>query len=374
MTPSEAEVWKLNAKYVAKFIDEKLPRKRYRAQHPTEVCVAGCMDGRLNFRALTRVPESMTEYRNIGGVFDLGWPAFDPVFAEWVGYAISRGRHNLLLVCYHYSASDPLLGCRGHGFERERAAAAAEQFARQVERVYGHGQVFPVLVGIETDEDNLLVHSSVGHEVLSIGYDVAPVMNGDALAGEYLLTEHFTERLRMSFPAMPQTVVRDFVPYLVGNHLHVRECSSKRSPEHLDHAEWLIGLGQGIHPWLTVPNTALLVNEFDPNLAAAIEKACGTVRGNILDGRTRRDPVLLVCAPFREEGPNLRRAIERVEQLVRFAREKVFTRVDAAFRERLSVMTAVMDIHTRRILEIRNGELTQTALVRSTLPPALVAS
>lgn len=365
------EVFRLNEAYVAQFIGEKLSRKGYRAIHPTEVAVAGCMDGRLNFRALTRVMGSMTEYRNIGGVFDLGWPAFDPVFAEWVNYAVSRGRKNLLLACYHYSASDVQLGCRGHDFNAAQARRAAVRFARQVERVFGHGQVFPILVGIETDEDNLLIHSSVGHDVFSVGHDDVPLINGDTLVAEQVLKAHFLERLRGYFPGMSEIVLRDFVPYLVGNYQHVRQVrAAKRSPEHLDHSEWLIGLGQGIHPWLTVPNTALVVNEFDPNLDGAIENAVNIVRANIAKGRTRYDPVLLVSAPYREEGPNLHRAMERVKQLAQFARTEVFPRIEPEFCQRLSIMTAVMDIHTRRLVELPGTSSAKQSHMRSTLPPS----
>lgn len=371
MTSSIGEVWDLNAAFVETFIAEKMERRRYRREHPTEVAIAACMDGRLNFRSLTRVIGSMTEYRNLGGIFDHGWPAFDLVLREWVQHAEEKRRYNLLLACYHYSAGDPQLGCRGHGFDRERAVLAAQRFARQTARVWGRGQVFPVLVGIETDEDNLIVHpSGHGRELLSVGYESVPGRNGTSDA----TVAHFRERLRELHPDMPDAVLDDLVQYVVGNYRHVRDVrGQRRSHGEMNHAEWLVGLGQGIHPWLTRPNVGIIVSGFNPNLVRPIVKALTIIAGNLADGRTARDPVLLVCEPYRDEGPNLQRAIERVVEMRRVAVEDALPQVDAAVRKRLSVITAVMDVHTRRIapVDIDTRSMIRGATPRISEPPLM---
>lgn len=356
MTSSSSEVWNLNASFVDAFIAEKMQRRRYRRGHPTEVAIAACMDGRLNFRTLTRVIGSMTEYRNLGGIFDHGWPAFDLVLKEWVDHAVQESSYNLLLACYHYSASDPSLGCRGHGFDRERTIDAADSFARQITRIWGRGQVYPILVGVETDEDNLIVHPTAGNEVLSVGHE--PVVGA--------VEAHFSARLREQHPDMPDEVLNDLVQYVAGNHRHVREVrGQRRSHGDRNHAEWLIGLGQGIHPWLTKPNVGIIVSGFNPNLVKPILKACGIIQRNLEEGRTDRDPVLLVCDPYSDEGPNLQRAIARVVEMRRVAVADALPQVDAALRRRLSVITAVMDVHTRRIFPV---DVASCAVIRGETP------
>ena len=52
-----------------------LARERYLAEHPTAIAVLKCMDGRINIPVATNTPTGiLMPFRNLGGMFNLGWP------------------------------------------------------------------------------------------------------------------------------------------------------------------------------------------------------------------------------------------------------------------------------------------------------------
>ncbi|MES9981651.1 MAG: hypothetical protein ABW107_23310, partial [Candidatus Thiodiazotropha sp. 6PLUC5] len=62
-----------------------LARTRYLAEHPTAIAVLKCMDGRINIPIATNTPKGIIQpFRNLGGMFDLGWPHLGEVLASYV--------------------------------------------------------------------------------------------------------------------------------------------------------------------------------------------------------------------------------------------------------------------------------------------------
>jgi hypothetical protein len=82
------------------------------------------------------------------------------VLDSWVSSKISSGRRCLALVTYHFSKGDKHRGCAGHGYDTAAAREGACQLASQIEKVFGSNRssVYPIVVGIETDEDSLIFH------------------------------------------------------------------------------------------------------------------------------------------------------------------------------------------------------------------------
>lgn len=104
--------------------DETLARRQYRALHPTEIAALKCMDGRLNLPLMTKTPWGIIQpFRNVGGIFDFGWPFFGQLIQNWIGYSVEKARDCLILVTYHWSKGDPHRGCKGFGYDVARARA-----------------------------------------------------------------------------------------------------------------------------------------------------------------------------------------------------------------------------------------------------------
>ena len=62
-----------------------LARERYLSEHPTAIAVLKCMDGRINMPVATNTPTGiLMPFRNLGGMFDLGWPHLGEVLAHYV--------------------------------------------------------------------------------------------------------------------------------------------------------------------------------------------------------------------------------------------------------------------------------------------------
>jgi hypothetical protein len=106
-------------------------------------------------------------FRNLGGIFDLGWPHLGEVLAHHVQRVVSAGRNVVFLVTYHYSQGDPRRGCAGFQYDTAAAIAHTYEIRRQVEHIFGtdHGTVYPLVCGFETDEDALVIHGTAGDKL-----------------------------------------------------------------------------------------------------------------------------------------------------------------------------------------------------------------
>ncbi|NBV77325.1 hypothetical protein EBR66_04140 [bacterium] len=318
----------------------RLARVRYRAEHPTEIAAWKCMDGRLNLSVYTKTPPGIIQpFRNIGGKFDLGWPFFQEVIKEYVKYATHHGRRVLVLVTYHFSKGDHHRGCAGWKYDTGAAHAAADMLAVQAGSVFGTSPriVYPIVVGIETDEEGLVLHGT----------------DGKTLDLESLKTaEHIETSIRDLYPDMDPQMVTDLVPLLRGNLEHVSEVrASHRPPIDLEHREQIIAVGRGFD-WLHMPNKALIIGPFSHEWPDAVATAGKIILGNLDANRVPKHEgvLLLVSALSRDEegsfGWNM--ATEKAKYLERVSRAILAERVPE-LSENLQVLSGVVSGHTRKL-------------------------
>jgi len=329
----------LNERHARDFIDLAVERRRYRGEHPTEIAALKCMDGRLNLPVMTQTTVGIIQpFRNLGGKFQLGWPFFQAVLDQWVQYAIGRGRHCMVFVTYHYARGDIHRGCRGFNYDTAAARDTAIKLKSQFDHIYGQGAVFPIVCGIETDLDALILHG----EDENRSVDLANVKETTEL--------ELDELLRSLYPSMPLKVIRDLMPLVRGNVRHIAEIrASNRAIEEAEHKEWVLGIGRGFD-WLHEFNTAFIVGPFDPHLSVTIETAATLLQGNIDDGRV--DPkngiVLLTSAAYRDvTGPEYHLAREKASFLSKFSIDIIRDRVPNLIPY-LQILTGVADLNTRK--------------------------
>jgi len=315
-----------------------LARRRYLAEHPTAVMVLKCMDGRINIPVATRTPPGIIQpFRNLGGMFDLGWPHLGEVLTSHVQSVVATGRRAVMLITYHFSRGDPQRGCAGFRFDTAAAIEHTYAIKRQVEHVFGtgHGTVYPIVCGFETDRDELILHGFEGHR-LNTG-DLCSA-DGDTL----------TPRLRAMFPDMPAQVCKDILPLIAGNVEHI--AAVRTAPRELDvqHREWMICIGRGFD-FLHMPNLALIVGPYSPNLDDPVRKAAAIIRDNMSARRIPDDGFLLLASsPYDEIGVDRARAELKSRFLCAFAAGVIraeFPELAAG----MHVRTAVLDWATRSL-------------------------
>jgi hypothetical protein len=222
----------LARRHSAEFVssESQLARSRYLAEHPTAIMALKCMDGRINIPVATQTPKGIVQpFRNLGGMFHLGWPHLGEVLAEYVQAVVSRGRRALALVTYHFSKGDVHRGCAGFNFDTAAARAHTFEIRRQMEQVFGlrHATVYPVVCGFETDEDALMLHDADGG-VLNLAE--IPPKDAPSLRVE----------LERRFPDMPEQVCYDLAPLIEGNVHHVAEVRASSRELDIEHREWMI--------------------------------------------------------------------------------------------------------------------------------------
>jgi hypothetical protein len=293
--------------------DNWLARTRYMAEHPTSIAVLKCMDGRINIPIATKTPRGIIQpFRNLGGMFDLGWPHLGEVLSHYVQNIVLEGRRSMVLITYHYSKGDPKRGCAGFNYDTEAAKAHTYQIKNQVEQVFGkdHGTVYPVVCGFETDEDALILHGTNGETL-----DMSTLSPKDR--------DTLMPRLEQLFPDMSQQMRHDLLPLISGNLDHIDE--ARKMERQLDnvHREWMICVGRGFD-FLHMPNLALIIGPYSPNLADPIHKAAGIIESNMSAGRIPDDGFLLLASvPYQELGVDRARAELKSQFLCDFAEQQI---------------------------------------------------
>ncbi len=321
-----------------------LARKRYLSKHPTMVIVMKCMDGRIHIPYATKTPLGIIKpIRNFGGMFDLGWPYLGEVLYNTVNQAIEGSQRVLLLITYHFSKSDKKRGCAGFHHDTEKAKKHVFEIKKQVEYIFGqdHQTVYPVICGFETDEDAMILHGE-NKEILNLAEN------------KEKSKEHWLNELRRIYPDMPDRILKDLVPLVIGNIEHIGDIRALHRNLDLDtvHREWIVCIGRGFD-FLHIPNMALIVGPYSPDLSGPIASAVGIIRSNMEKGMIPMDGFLLLAsAPYSEIGVDKARAELKANFLSQYASE-VIVKEHPDMQKLMIKKTAVLNWHTRN-LEITN--------------------
>ena len=319
-----------------------LAREHYLAEHTTAIAVLKCMDGRVNIPVVTNTPVGiLMPFRNLGGQFDLGWPHLGEVLAHHVQRMVHEGRRVLILITYHFSKGDSHRGCAGFRYDTAAAMAHTHEIRQQVERIFGaaHNTVYPLVVGLETDEDALVIHSQANQQ---LDIAVADTADGATLARD----------LASLLPDMPAQMRADLLPLLLGNLEHIRAVRTQTARQErqldIEHREWMICLGRGFD-FLHTPNIALIIGPYSPNLDEPIKTAAGIIRANMAAGRIPDDGFLLLASvPYDEIGVDRSRAELKSRFLSRFAAD-VIQREFPDLAGKMAMRTAVLDWRSRQL-------------------------
>ena len=319
-----------------------LSRERYMAQHPTAIAALKCMDGRINLSVATQTPAGiLTPFRNLGGMFNLGWPHLGEILTHHVQHMVHDGRRVLMLITYHWSQGDVKRGCAGFKYNREASMDHTRQIRDQVSVLFGaaHQTVYPLVCGFETDLEAMLLHNAQGQTL-----DMAQACDWSE--------EQLAAALAQLLPDMPTTMRADLMPLLLGNAKHVRsmrEQMEKRERElAIDHREWVICLGRGFD-FLHTPNLALIVGPYSPDLAHPIKTAAYIIERNMAAGRIPDDGFLLLASvPYESMGVERARAELKSRFMAQFAAD-VIAEAYPQLADKMHRCTAVLDWQARKL-------------------------
>jgi hypothetical protein len=333
------ELLELNRVQSELYLREAPIRKAYRAKHPTLLAAFKCMDGRVHLPLMTRTPVGLIRpFRNIGGIFDLGWPALRERVDELRGYALARGRHMLCLATYHFSAGDPHRGCAGHAYDTEKAVGAAASLVDQLNFFFECDplrQVYAIMVGVETDCETLVFHGKDGRTVS---------MGDHALSDEATLLRVIKDL----YPGMPEQVAADLLPLLIGNAAHAAAlCLQPKVGVELQHRERTLAVGSGFD-WLHKINYALIINDTDPQLDRSIATAASIIKSNRDAGRINKESAVFFASVSYFDENQKHGAVMNARYLTRLGLEAIrdaHPDLEGFFRP----LTAVMHWDTRQL-------------------------
>ena len=315
-----------------------LDRQRYRANHPTAIWVMKCMDGRINIPIATQTPKGIIQpFRNRGGMFRLGWPHLGETLVNDMAAVINSGRQALVMVTYHYSKGDERRGCAGFHYRTQDAVAHTFEIRAEMGVLFGaqHHTVYPLVCGFETDEEALVIHGHLGATL-----SMAELSEADL--------DSLPQRLMALLPDMPTQMRHDLLPLLAGNLRHIARLRQMVRTLDIEHREWMLCVGRGFD-WLHVPNIALIIGPYSPDLADPIRKAAGIIRANMRAGRIPNDGFLVMSSvPYEDIGVDRSRALLKSNFMADFAAETI--RKD--FPDLAPLMTVrktVLSWHSRQV-------------------------
>lgn len=273
------KLMEINKDYCKEFRRQAQMLNDHVRKHPTKIMVFKCMDGRILFSSFTETPlGSLRNFRNLGGQFDLGWKGLKAALTSTVQRNHEEGRGCLAIITYHHSKGDPKRGCAGYKCNVKASIEGAMAFKKQIRDAY-RGlpyHIFPIVVGIETDEESLKFHNGAGKS-LDLACDADPNISED---------EMFNKLLDL-YDYIPGNILADLSPLLMGNVRHIEKIRSSNRPiTELEHGEWIVGVGgASAYDWLHIPNTALLVGQYNPNIEKPIAEALKVIRHNWKPGK-----------------------------------------------------------------------------------------
>ncbi len=214
-------------------------RKFFKSKYGVRISFDGCMDGRVYFSTITGTQAGYIDetFKVAGTKFELGHPYFGQIKEQWCRGNISQGFRSLQIISYHFSASDKHLGCKGHGYDTEKARQWTYNLAEQYRIMHDtEGQRFlPVVVGIETDSCSLVIH----------GKD--PNQTFEVLKYQGASAEDIKEQLFGLFPNAADELLSVITEFVLGNQKYIETHSQAVIAKlvNADHAEQVLVLGRG---------------------------------------------------------------------------------------------------------------------------------
>ncbi len=150
------------------------------------------------------------------------------------------------------------------------------------------------------------------------------------------------------YPDMPPPVQRDLLPLVRGNIQHITDIRNSDRELDIEHREWVICIGRGFD-FLHVPNVALIIGPYSPDLSHPIRQAAGIIRANMESGRIPDDGFLLLSsAPYQEPGTQKARATLKSAFLSEFA-ANVIHQDFPELAERMITRSAILNWPERRL-------------------------
>ena len=327
---------------------EVLWRKQYRKRrgmHRTRFSTCECMDGRVHMERSVGVPSGIfNSYRTVGGKFEIGEPYFKSRIMKDVQEAIKKGANRIFFVTYHFSRSNPEeWGCAGFKCNIEAAIAYTKRLKNSIETAFGpsHSVVYPIQVGIETDEDALVFHGENG-STLDLGEET------DLGSAEIILL------IKEMFLDASKSIANTLLEITQGNQYHVHEVrASGRSASALNHKERVFGFGEGFD-WHHKPNDAIFVGPYNIDLREPIIVGANLLLKNLKGKRIDPDEgiVLMTSATYANESdPGKSMAIFESRHLMCYALEIIKKEVGELIKH-LAILPVILNTETRLFTRI----------------------
>jgi hypothetical protein len=340
-------LFRLNETNSKFFLEKEMEREIFLDDSTTAFLVFKCMDGRIHLPSITEINLGIIKpFRSLGGHFMLGWPFLLEKLTNWTLRKNAEKKSCMLIITYHFSKGDEKRGCAGFNYNKEKAFLSAVNLRNQVNFLYKgtNYNVFPVIVGIETDTDAMIIHGDNPKEMFNLS----------SLREDQATPRNILGRLERLIPSMRKDMAKNFLTLILGNLRHIQKIkNNERKLKQIHHQEFVLGFGRGFD-WLHRPNTALIVSPYPLDSRIQIIKAASLIQGNIKHRRISNDGwILLTCTSHDDTPLRKNMAKLKTDEMAYFAAGVIRKKFKPDFYEKMLVIRSIVDEKNRK-LEIFN--------------------
>ncbi|HSI21299.1 MAG TPA: hypothetical protein VLA04_06475 [Verrucomicrobiae bacterium] len=229
---------------------------------------------------------SWTEYPTPGPL-DPGRPLFGRDIKSAVyKAAVVDNRNALVISSFHFSKSNPHLGCKAFGYDAEKSVRNMNWQNQRLAQLWeDEKSVATIIVGLETDT----------HDLVFVGDDLANQVTASSMVD--MADDQRQDVLRGVYPSLRQVFIEELA-FFVAENLKYQE---KRKEAHaaieqLDHQEIVLSYGTAAHGLGFHVNSALAIGPYGDYPTGHIAIAGGILNANWESGRTSRDQGILLLA------------------------------------------------------------------------------
>lgn len=280
--------------------EAKEERTSYRQEYPTTFVVAECVDGRVCLTVQSRRPGGLFHSLSApGGDCKPEDPAFQKAFLGLTQKARRADSEIGVLTSYHFAGGDDKRGCRAYDCNPQHAKQGAARMQLQFQKTFAWANVTPIVVGVETDNDELWWH----------GFNGKPVSSREPDKAMHMLRPLFRT----------EQAWRDLRSWIDGNILHMAEVEETGlTPDQTDHHEQGIVIARPeAMGWAAMLNEWLTISTFtsDRELDQMVKLSGSVLEENRATKRVE-GPLSLIVSLLPGEEAEATRLLQRARQIL----------------------------------------------------------
>ncbi|MEI6649949.1 MAG: hypothetical protein WCL23_00775 [Candidatus Moraniibacteriota bacterium] len=323
-------------KYSEEYVSHEPTRKMIREKYNIAVTFVFCSDPRLRDIFFNLVPGESWYKRGIGSIVNDADPLFRATFSRLLDKHEVRHLDHLYIQTYHFSKSDGQKCCAGQKYDADKARLSGEFETETARRIYRFKRfVYPILIGIETDLGEAIIH----------GYDGSMLRSSEigSMSDDAIYTRLYTMFRDTTFnKSLPEKLKYYILERLIkGNVRYISEDHTETNEVLQRQHQFVLGMGTGLFAFPA--GRVLIIPPFPLDKKLELIKGARLIRKVFDAGRIKHENGFILSTSTMFDNPD--DWPWAAEETLRFARfvDKTIKKGAKDLYERMTVLPVIMN-------------------------------